>query len=83
MQRDHRTGPTPGTRPHLTSLAIHGSLTSFSACFGVLRRSATHDVRARTRCPDLFEDRGTGATGCLATEVKRTYKIAGSDFGRT
>jgi len=72
LQRDHRTGPTPGTRPHLTSLAIHGSLTSFSACFGVLRRGAAHDVRARTPCPNLYDLRGTGATGRLATEVKRS-----------
>ncbi len=45
----------PGVCSRLTSLAVRGSLTSRSACFGVLRRSATHDARAHTPIASLYD----------------------------
>jgi len=57
----------------LTSLAIPGSLRSFSACFGVLRRSATHDARAHTPIAGLCVFcEGRPSVGAFASEVKRT-----------
>ena len=69
--RDGHTGPPPGTRSRLSSLAIHGSLTSFSACFGVLRRCATHDARAGTPIPVLSDHRRV-ATGRKLLERRKT-----------
>jgi len=56
----------------LTSLAVPGSLKSFFACFGVLRRSATHDARAHTPIPSLCKDRRACGRDVLSSEVKRS-----------
>jgi len=56
----------------LISLAVPGSLKSFFACFGVLRRSATHDARAHTPIASLCGVRRACERDVLSSEVKRS-----------
>jgi hypothetical protein len=66
------TGTLPGTRSRLTSLGIPASLRSSSASFGVLRRGAAHDARARTPIPCPCNVRRAGSVGSFFPEIKRS-----------
>ena len=72
-RRDTSNGHATGYALSLKSLGIPASLRSSSASFGVLRRVAAHDARARTPIPCPRDDgRRAGSVGSFFAEIKRS-----------